>query len=556
MTVRLSEWLHRTQRDDPSEADLPGYRLLHRGGYLRRTAPGEYAWLPLGHRLVTRFEALLRKESAELGASELRLATAGEPEVFAQLAREMIASHRDLPRTLQQFQDAPAQSWRQGAGPLYGRRQRIHEQFTYTHDRAQLQEARDSIRAMYLRIFRTLGLTAHAVPAALDADGAAPEELLIVPFAAGRETYLESAGGYRAAPAAYRTPVPTAPPAVGLEQPLVFATPGAETISSLVELSNAVLPRTDGRAWRAADALKHVILALDTGSGERELVIVGLPGDREVDQERAHSAFGVPVQPASPEDLRRHPELIPGYLGPVQGGKQLLGTAGSSGIRYLLDPRVTDGSVWLSGANVPGEHVANLVKGRDFTADGTIDIAEVRAGDPAPDGSGPLRLVRGVSLGSLMLQGEVPGLALPGSDGRRSPVLLVSARVAITRLLALLAELKHDDSGLLWPPAVAPFDVQLLLLGRDTATGDAATELAASLSGRGLDVLLDDRPKVSPGVKFTDAELLGIPYLIVVGRAAADGRVELRERSSGRRIELDIAGLARSPQWPPVSLNE
>jgi prolyl-tRNA synthetase len=312
-----------------------------------------------------------------------------------------------------------------------------------------------------------------------------------------------------------------------------------------VQFANDNVKRADGQPWTAAHTLKNNVMALVSPEGKRELVVVGLPGDREVDAKRAEAAFSPnEVEQANEEDFAKHPELIKGYIGPVKNGAALLGLEGSSKIRYLLDPRVADGSAWISGANESEKHVFDLVKGRDFNADGIIDIAEVREGDQAPDGSGELQLARGIEIGHVFQLGrkyaEALGLQVLDENGKLVTVTMGSYGIGVTRLVAVLAEANHDDKGLIWPAAVSPADVYVVAAGKDEAVYETAEKLAADIEATGRTVILDDRQKVSPGVKFGDAELVGVPTIIIVGKGLEQGEVDLWDRRTGERRAVPL----------------
>jgi prolyl-tRNA synthetase len=293
-----------------------------------------------------------------------------------------------------------------------------------------------------------------------------------------------------------------------------------------------------------------VVLALVSPEGKRELVVVGVPGDREVDAKRAEAAFGPnEVEPATEADFAANPALVKGYIGPVAVAAdgsvtQVLGKEGTSGIRYLLDPRVVDGTQWISGANTADHHVFELVKGRDFNADGLADIAEVRAGDQAPDGSGPLELARGIEIGHVFQLGrkyaEALDLKVLDENGKLQVVTMGSYGIGVTRLVAVLAEANRDDKGLIWPEAVSPADVYIVAAGKDDSVFEAAEKLATEFEAAGKTVMLDDRPKVSPGVKFGDAELIGVPHIVIVGKGLENGEVDLWNRRTGERRAVKV----------------
>jgi prolyl-tRNA synthetase len=358
----------------------------------------------------------------------------------------------------------------------------------------------------------------------------------------GEDTFVRSAGGYAANVEAFTTVAPDPIPFDDLPAPVVFDSPDTPTIQTLVDHSNAVL---DGH-YSAADTLKNVVLALTHLDGTREIVIVGLPGDRDIDDKRVEVAFApASVEQATEEDFEANPLLVKGYIGPWSVTGPILGEDSATGIRFLLDPRVVDGTRWITGANIDQKHVHSLVAGRDFTSDGFVEVATVHAGDPAPDGSGPVELARGMEIGHVFALGrffaETLGLKVLDENGKLVTVTMGSYGIGVTRILAILAELFNDDRGLIWPESVAPFDVHVVATGKDAAAFALAEELAGRLEASGLDVLYDDRAKVSPGVKFADAELIGVPRIVIAGRAAADGQVELWDRRTGDRETVPVA---------------
>jgi prolyl-tRNA synthetase len=305
------------------------------------------------------------------------------------------------------------------------------------------------------------------------------------------------------------------------------------TIASLVTWAN----QADlGRTITAADTLKNVMVKVRQPGGDWELLGVGVPGDREVDDKRLAAALE-PAEYALLDDgdFAKYPFLIKGYIGPK--GLQ------DNGVRYLVDPRVVDGTGWITGADQLGRHVVGLVAGRDFTADGTIEAAEVREGDPSPDGAGTLVMARGIEIGHIFQLGRKYTDAFTadvlGEDGKPVRLTMGSYGVGVSRLVAVVAEQHNDELGLRWPSSVAPFDIHLVIANKDAEARTGAVALAADLDRLGVEVLLDDR-KASPGVKFKDAELLGMPWIVVVGRGWADGVVELRNRVTGETRTVSV----------------
>lgn len=599
MLLRMSTLFLRTLREDPAEADVPGHRLLIRAGYIRRAAPGGYTWLPLGKLVLDRIVQLIRDEMTAIGGQEVMFPallprepyqTSGRwteygPDIFTLrdrrdgefllaptheematlLVKDLYASYRDYPVTLFQVQTRYRDEARPRAGLLRGREFVMKDAYSFDLTDAGLAESYARHRAAYQRIFDRLGLRYTTVGAVSGAMGGSASEEFLAESAVGEDTYAACAScDYAANTEAVTTPAP--PPGDPAAHPPAEAhdTPDTPTIASLVTVANE--RGLGGRAdWTAADTLKNVVVRLTRpslagapsqaslpsqasqvgapgqGSGETELLVVGVPGDREVDLKRLAAA----VHPATVELFddwsgAAAPDLIRGYIGP-----QILAKLG---IRYLVDPRVVAGTAWVTGANEPGRHAVNVVCGRDFVPDGTVEAAEVRAGDPCPRClTGTLSIRRGIEIGHIFQLGrrfaDAFGLDASGSDGRPVRVTMGCYGIGVSRLVGTLAEQYHDDRGLAWPPGVAPCDVHVVPAG-GAAQQQAAASLAEELAGTGRRVLLDDRTGVSAGVRFTDAELIGIPHTVVVGRRLGDGHAELRDRLAGERREVPIADLA------------
>lgn len=580
--TRLSNYFLRTLREDPSDAEVASHRLLVRAGYIRRQAPGVFAWLPIGLRVKAKIEQIIREEMTAAGAHEVhfpallprepyevtnRWTEYGEglfrlqdrkgadyllapthEEVFTLLVKDLYSSYKDLPLSIYQIQDKYRDEARPRAGLLRGREFTMKDAYSFDYTDAGLDASYQAQRDAYERIFTRLGLEYVIVEADAGAMGGSKSEEFLHPSPVGEDTFVRSAGGYAANVEAYRTIAPESIPFDGLPEPAVLDSPNTPTISTLVDLANAEYPRPDGRDWTAADTLKNVVLALTHLDGTRELVVVGLPGDRDVEMKRVEVAFApAEIEAATEADFAKHPGLVKGYIGPWSPEGSVLGAASATGIRFFVDPRVVDGTEWITGANLDQKHVFGLVAGRDFTADGIVEAAEVRAGDPAPDGSGPVELARGVEIGHVFQLGrkyaDALGLKVLDENGKLATVTMGSYGIGVTRILAIIAEGHHDDKGLVWPASVAPFDVHVLATGKDDSVFQAAESISAELEAAGLDVLYDDRPKVSPGVKFGDAELIGVPKIVIAGRGVADGLVEVWDRASGDRTTVPIGGV-------------
>lgn len=567
--MRMSQLFVRTLRDDPADAEVPSHRLLARAGYVRRAAPGIYSWLPLGLKVLAKVEKVVREEMDAMGAQEVRFPALlpREPyeaterwddygpnlfrlkdrkgndmllgptheEMFTLMVRDMYSSYKDLPVRLYQIQTKYRDEARPRAGILRGREFIMKDSYSFDIDDAGLEASYQAHRDAYIRIFDRFGfeyVIVHATSGAMG--GSASEEFLAVSDT-GEDTFVRSPGGYAANVEAVTTVVPEAIAYDGLPAAHAEKTPETPTIETLVDHLNEAFPRED-RPWEAADTLKNVLVMLVHTDGTREPLAIGIPGDREVDVKRLQAQ----VEPAEVEafteaDFAKNSALVKGYIGPGA-----LGDESESGIRYLVDPRVVDGTRWVTGANVDGSHVLDLVAGRDFTADGTIEAAEVRAGDPAPDGSGPLELARGIEMGHIFQLGrkyaDALDLKVLDENGKLVTVTMGSYGVGVSRAVAAIVENSHDEVGIVWPAEIAPYDVHLVAAGKDEAVVAGAEKLYEELKAAGIDVLFDDRMgKVSPGVKFKDAELIGVPTIVVVGKGLVDGVVEIKDRKTGER---------------------
>ncbi|HEY8588318.1 MAG TPA: proline--tRNA ligase [Naasia sp.] len=582
MPTRLSQLFVRTLREDPADAEVTSHRLLVRAGYIRRQAPGIFAWLPLGLRVRAKVEAVIREEMTVAGAQEVLfpallprepyeatgrweeygdaifrlkdrkgadyLLAPTHEEVFTLLVKDLYSSYKDLPLSIYQIQDKYRDEARPRAGLLRGREFTMKDAYSFDWTDEGLDASYQAQRDAYERIFTRLGLEYVIVDADAGAMGGSKSEEFLHPTPIGEDTFVRSPGGYTANVEAFTTLAPEALPIDGQPEAAVFDSPGTPTIATLVDLANAEQPRAD-RPWTAADTLKNVVLALTHLDGTRELVVVGLPGDRDVDLKRAEVAFQpADVEAATEADFDANPSLVKGYIGPWSPLGPVLGLDSASSVRYLLDPRVVDGTAWMTGANEHEKHVHGLLAGRDFTGDGFVEIAEVRAGDPAPDGSGPVSLDRGTEIGHVFQLGrkyaEALGLQVLDPNGKLVTVTMGSYGIGVTRNLALVAEANSDERGLIWPREISPFDVHIVATGKDESVYTAAEAVAAELESAGIDVLYDDRPKVSPGVKFGDAELLGVPTILVVGRGLVDGQVELWDRRTGERTPVAVEDAA------------
>ena len=577
MITRLSTLFLRTLREDPADAEVPSHKLLVRAGYVRRAAPGVYSWLPLGLRALRKIEGVVREEMDAMGGQELlfpallprepyeatnRWAEYGDDlfrlkdrkgadmllgptheEMFTTAVKDLYSSYKDFPVTLYQIQTKYRDEARPRAGILRGREFVMKDSYSFDMSDEGLDRSYANHRAAYQRIFDRVGLRYEICKATSGAMGGSASEEFLAYSDNGEDTFVVStAGDYAANVEAVTTVAPEPRAYDGLPEAVEHDTPSSETIAALVEWAQGAGVLIDGHAAEACDTLKCMLVKVNDPrvldeDGEpvgEQLVGILIPGDRELDEKRLEASLEpATFELASDEDFAKHDFLVKGYVGPR--------ALQSNGVRVLADPRVVDGTSWITGADAPGKHVVGLVAGRDFTVDGYVEAAEIKAGDPSPSGNGTVELARGIELGHIFQLGrkytEAMDVQILDENGKRAVPTMGSYGIGISRMLAVIAEQRHDDKGLVWPVEIAPFQVHVAVANKDAAALEAGDRIAAELSEAGLEVLFDDRPKVSPGVKFKDAELLGMPFIVILGRAFADGIVELRIRG-GETLEV------------------
>ena len=577
MITRLSTLFLRTLREDPADAEVPSHKLLVRAGYVRRAAPGVYSWLPLGLRALRKIEGVVREEMDAMGGQELlfpallprepyeatnRWTEYGDDlfrlkdrkgadmllgptheEMFTTEVKDLYSSYKDFPVTLYQIQTKYRDEARPRAGILRGREFVMKDSYSFDMSDEGLDESYANHRATYQRIFDRVGLKYEICQATSGAMGGSASEEFLAYSDNGEDTFVVStAGDYAANVEAVTTVAPEARAVEGLPEAVEHDTPKSETIAALVEWAQSAGVLIDDRPAEASDTLKCMMIKVNDPRAVDEdgkpvgpqLVGVLIPGDRELDEKRLESSLEpATFELASDEDFAKNDFLVKGYVGPR--------ALQANGVRVLADPRVVDGSAWITGADAPQKHVVGLVAGRDFTVDGYIEAAEIKEGDPSPSGNGTVKLARGIELGHIFQLGrkytEAMDVQILDENGKRAVPTMGSYGIGISRMLAVVAEQRHDDKGLVWPVEIAPYQVHVAVANKDAAALEAGDRIAAELSDAGLEVLFDDRPKVSPGVKFKDAELLGMPFIVILGRAFADGNVELRIRG-GETLEV------------------
>lgn len=569
----------RTLRDDPADAEVPSHKLLIRGGFVRRIAPGIFSWLPLGYLVFRNVERIVREEMDKAGFQEVhfpallprdayeltgRWSEYGDnlfrlkdrrdndyllgpthEEMFTLMVKGEYSSYRDLPLVIYQIQTKYRDEARPRAGILRGREFVMKDSYSFDTSDAGLEVSYQRHRDAYISTFDRLGLDYVIVSAIAGAMGGSRSEEFLASSDIGEDTYVRCECGYAANVEAVVIPTdyfekdslsPDSQPQSHIED-----TPDTPTIESLVSLSNSRDDlRREDRDWAAADTLKNLLLIVTDGDGVERALAIGVPGDREVDMRRLEAALYPDVaRPFEENDFKKYPSLAKGYIGP-----EVLGKNSVSGIEFRTDPRIVAGSRWITGANTPGRHVFDLVFGRDFGSDSVIDVAEVKAGDPCVQCGGELLMARGIEIGHIFQLGrkyaEALGLKVLDENGELVTVTMGSYGIGVSRAVAAIAEQHHDEKGLIWPREVAPADVYLIAAGKTSEVFEKAEELATEFDSKGLRVILDDRVGVSPGVKFNDSELLGIPTIVVVGRGLDNGVIEVKDRATGERQDIPI----------------
>ncbi|MFK4108769.1 proline--tRNA ligase [Streptomyces sp. NPDC002176] len=551
---RMSKLLAKTLRDDPADAEVLSHKLLVRAGYVRRTAAGIWSWLPLGTKVLANVERIVREEMDAIGAQEVVLPVLlpREPyeatgrwdeygaelfrlqdrkggdyllgptheEIFTLLVKDQASSYKDLPVILYQIQSKFRDEARPRAGILRGREFLMKDSYSFDTENEGLASSYALHRAAYQRIYERLGLDYRIVAATAGAMGGSQSEEFLAPAEAGEDTFADCPNCDFAAntEAVYYEAVPVDGSAVpALEE---IPTPDTPTIETLA--ASLGVP--------ASATLKNLLVKVDG-----EIVAVGVPGDREVDLGKVEEHFApAAVELVTAEDFVGRPDLVRGYVGPQGLGEK---------VKYIADPRVAPGTDWITGANKEHTHAKNVVAGRDFEVDEYVDVVVVQDGDPCPKCGAGLKLDRAIEIGHIFQLGRKYADALKldvlGQNGKPVRVTMGSYGIGVSRAVAALAEQTADEHGLCWPKEIAPADVHVVAAGKALQT-ELALDVAEKLSAAGVRVLVDDRAGVSPGVKFTDAELIGVPQILVAGRRSADGVLELKDRKTGEREELTV----------------
>jgi prolyl-tRNA synthetase len=561
--LKMSTLLLRTLRDDPADAEVASHRLLVRAGYVRRIASGVYSWLPLGYITYRNIERVIREEMDAAGFQEVHFPALlpREPyektnrweeygsdlfrlqdrrgndyllgptheEMFTLMVKGEYSSYKDLPLSIYQIQTKFRDETRPRSGIIRGREFVMKDSYSFDIDDAGLIASYNKHREAYVKTFDRLGLKYNIVSAVSGAMGGSGSEEFLAPCDTGEDTYvLCNKCGYAANVEAMVTkvaPYSGAAPAAMDE----FDSPNTPTIDSLVDLLNTKF----GTGHKASDTLKNVLLMADD-----KAISVLVPGDREVDLKRLQANLpGVQeLRLFEDGDFAKFPALVKGYVGP-QDAKKL-------GVTVYADPRIVPGSHWITGANKKNTHVRFVTNGRDFEVEKYLEAAEVRAGDLCPKCETPVVIDRAIEIGHIFQLGRKYAQALDltvlDQNGKSQVVTMGSYGIGVSRAVAAIAEQTHDEIGLNWPREIAPADIHIVATGKEDEVFKAALTLAQDLEEKGLRVMFDDRREASAGVKFKDAELIGIPFIVIVGKALAEGKVEFRVRSTGEKTEIEL----------------
>ncbi|MGI9144043.1 MAG: proline--tRNA ligase [Candidatus Planktophila sp.] len=565
--LRMSSLFLRTLRDDPADAEVASHKLLVRAGYIRRIAAGIYSWLPLGYITLRNIERVIREEMDSAGFQEVHFPAMlpKEPyeetkrwseygpelfrlqdrkgadyllgptheEMFTLMVKSEYSSYKDLPLSLYQIQTKYRDEPRPRSGIIRGREFVMKDSYSFDLDDAGLDISYKKHRDAYVKTFKRLGLSYNIVSAMAGAMGGSKSEEFLAPCPTGEDTYvLCEKCGYAANVEAMKTHIET-PNAKDFPALEVLDTPNTPTIDSLVEVLNSQY----GGGYTGADTLKNVMLMADD-----KPIAVLVPGDREVDLKRLQANLvGVSeLRIFEDEDFAKHPQLVKGYIGPQDAKK--------FGITIFADPRIAPGTAWVSGANKKNSHARYVVNGRDFKPDAYVESAEVRAGDACPSCKAPVIIDRAIEIAHIFQLGrkyaEALNLTVLDQNGKSQVVTMGSYGIGVSRAVAAVAEQTHDEIGLSWPIEVAPAKVHIVATGKEDKPYEVAEKIGSELENMGVSVLLDDRRDPSAGVKFKDAELIGIPMIIVVGKALEQGNVEIRIRKSGEKSESTVASAA------------
>jgi prolyl-tRNA synthetase len=553
--VRLSGRFWPTLRDAPADAEAVSHKLMVRAGLIRQLASGLYSFLPFGLRSLQRVTAIIREEMDRIGAQELQLPIMQPAEIWEATGRygldeqfrledrggramvlgmtheeiitwhaaREIRSYRDLPQSWYQFQTKLRDEPRPKSGILRVREFTMKDSYSMDTDEDGLARSYDAHAAAYARIFDRCGIVWYMVESDVGMMGGMGAHEFMAPSPAGEDTIARSPSGAYAANIELATSIAVEPEFGPIpDTPQAFDTPGIGTIEQLSAFTGLAPVRL----------CKSVVVVSDDGP-----VMALIRGEHTLHEKKLSHIIGR-HRPAQPDEIRGWFGASPGSLGPV----------GVEGVRIVADTTIATGH-YVTGANRDGEHLRGVVLGRDFVAE-VADIRNVLAGEGCPVSGEPLDLEPVIEIGNIFKLGtkySVPlGATYLSADGHEQPIIMGSYGIGPARVLAAAIEQRHDEAGIIWPRALAPFDIHMVLVGDETTPQAAfADQLFDQLSDAGLEVLLDDRPGTKPGEKFVEAELLGCPIRVTIGkRTLPDGPLEVQVRSGRERHDVPLEGAA------------
>ena len=554
--MRTSQYLLSTLKETPADAEVISHQLMLRAGMIRKLASGLYTWLPTGVRVLKKVENIVREEMNNAGAIEvsmpvvqpadlwqesgrweqygpelLRFVDRGErpfvlgpthEEVITDLIRNELSSYKQLPLNFYQIQTKFRDEVRPRFGVMRSREFLMKDAYSFHTSQESLQETYDAMYAAYSKIFSRMGLDFRAVQADTGSiGGSASHEFQVLAQSGEDDVIFSDSSDYAANIEFAEAVAPKEPRAAATQEMTLVDTPNAKTIAELVEQFNLPIEKT----------VKTLLVKAVEGS-KSPLIALLVRGDHELNEVKAEKLPQVasPLTFATEEEIRALVKAGPGSLGPV-----------NMPIPVVIDRTVAVMSDFAAGANIDGKHYFGINWDRDVATPEVADIRNVVAGDPSPDGKGTLLIKRGIEVGHIFQLGtkysEAMKAAVQGEDGRNQILTMGCYGIGVTRVVAAAIEQNYDDRGIVWPDAIAPFQVAILPMNmhKSYRVQELAEKLYAELRAQGIEVLMDDR-KERPGVMFADMELIGIPHTIVLGDRNLDNDdIEYKYRRNGEK---------------------
>jgi prolyl-tRNA synthetase len=559
--MKLSSYFIPTVKEVPSEAVIPSHQLMIRAGMIRALSSGVYCWLPLGYRVMLKVMAIVREEMNAIGGQEFhfpalnptelweqtgRVQAFGDTlfhvknrplvlaptheEVVAWIAKNHVASYKDLPQIWYQIQTKFRNEPRPRSGVLRGRQFIMKDSYTLDATREGLDHGYDLHAEAYRKIFTRCGLKFFVVGASSGAMGGSASQEFMVESDAGEDTVALSEDGRYAANLEVATSLVPKATRFEVSQPIAEVhTPNVRTIDQVATFLNVETER----------CAKSVVY----WGGVQPLLIL-MMGNDELNESKLLSVIGAAVRPMEADRLMELTGADAGSIGPV----------GLKGFRMLADKRLEGANELISGANKNDYHLMHIDLKRDCAIEGYFDLRTIRAGEKSPLGDGVLKIVTGVELGHIFKLGTKYSEALNAKfldeNGKEHPIIMGSYGIGIERIVACHIEQSHDGDGIIWDKAIAPFQVHLISVGtKSEQVLEMSDKLYDLLTDDAIEVLYDDRKETSPGFKFKDADLLGMPYQVIVGeRNLAHGKIEIKERRTGERILVEVESVLEKVQ--------